>query len=156
LSADFLVDNNITKREYFGQTQFNSREISAVLKTLKKKDTFCVLGITNQDLYPHEDYNFVFGEANLDNACGVFSFCRFHQDYPGNENCEQSLTQRACYIMAHEITHMFGLRHCIYYECLMNGTMSSQELSRKHNHTICPVCLKKLKINLKFDTRVWF
>lgn len=57
--------------------------------------------------------------------------------------------------MAHEISHMFGLRHCIYYECLMNGTMSAQELSRKHNHTICPVCLKKLKINLKFDTKVW-
>ena len=57
--------------------------------------------------------------------------------------------------MAHEICHMFGLRHCIYYECLMNGTMSASELARKHNHTICPVCLKKLKINLKLDTKNW-
>ena len=37
----------------------------------------------------------------------------------------------------------------------MNGTMSAKELARKHNHTICPVCLKKLKINLKFDTKSW-
>jgi predicted Zn-dependent protease len=44
---------------------------------MKKKDTFCVLGITNQDLYPEESDNFVFGEASMEYACGVFSFCRF-------------------------------------------------------------------------------
>ena len=55
--------------------------------------------------------------------------------------------------MAHEITHMFGIKHCIYYECLMNGCMSAQEGLAKKNHTLCPICLKKLKLNIKFDTR---
>jgi len=54
--------------------------------------------------------------------------------------------------MAHETVHMFGLKHCIYYECLMNGTMSAQEGARKLNNTLCPVCLSKLQSNLKFDT----
>ena len=58
--------------------------------------------------------------------------------------------------MAHEITHMFGIKHCIYYECLMNGVMSAQEQMRKINNTLCPICLKKLKINIKFDTRERF
>jgi len=54
--------------------------------------------------------------------------------------------------MAHETVHMFGMRHCIYYDCLMNGTMSSDESARKTNNTLCPICLKKLKHNMKFDT----
>jgi len=29
--------------------------------------------------------------------------------------------------MLHEIGHMFGLKHCVYYECLMNGIMSVEE-----------------------------
>lgn len=58
--------------------------------------------------------------------------------------------------MAHEITHMFGIKHCIYYECLMNGTMSAEESKRKTNHTLCPICLKKLQCNIKFDSKVRF
>lgn len=45
-----------------------------------------MLGITNNDLYPQDDWNFVFGEASLEKACGVFSFCRFDPGFPGNEN----------------------------------------------------------------------
>ena len=58
--------------------------------------------------------------------------------------------------MAHEIGHMFGLRHCIYYECLMNGLMSAEEQRAGGIRVLCPVCLKKLKQNLKFDTAARF
>lgn len=58
--------------------------------------------------------------------------------------------------MAHEITHMFGIKHCIHYECLMNGTMSAEESARKPNNTLCPVCLAKLRSNIKFDCRKRF
>ena len=61
----------------------------------------------------------------------------------------------ACHVMAHEIGHMFGLYHCIYYECLMNGINSSDE-QRRTLRIFCPVCLKKLKSNLKFDTKKRF
>ena len=59
--------------------------------------------------------------------------------------------------MAHEICHMFGLKHCIYYECLMNGTMSAQESARRANNTLCIVCLKKMAKNMKLPSvKVWF
>jgi len=29
--------------------------------------------------------------------------------------------------MAHELGHMFGLTHCVYYNCLMNGSMNGKE-----------------------------
>ena len=56
--------------------------------------------------------------------------------------------------MVHEIGHMFGLAHCIYYECTMNGSNGSFELDYVPNRTLCPICLAKLKMNCRFDCRV--
>jgi len=52
--------------------------------------------------------------------------------------------------MVHETCHMFGMKHCIYYECTMNGT--NGESTGKGTKALCPVCYKKLKRNVKFDT----
>ena len=55
--------------------------------------------------------------------------------------------------MVHEITHMFGLKHCIYFECTMNGSNGSFEGGRHPVVTLCPVCLIKLQMNIKFDVK---
>ena len=55
--------------------------------------------------------------------------------------------------MVHEISHMFGIRHCVYYECTMNGSNGSFEDDRRPDEDICPLCLYKLKVNIKFDTK---
>ena len=54
--------------------------------------------------------------------------------------------------MVHEIGHIFGLMHCIYYECIMNGSNGSHE-DRHPDHTLCPKCLAKLKFNAKYDSK---
>ena len=58
--------------------------------------------------------------------------------------------------MVHEIGHMFGMKHCIYYNCTMNGSMSAAESMRRGLFTLCPICLKKLKVNIKFDCAARF
>mmetsp|Transcript_11405 Transcript_11405/g.15351 ORF Transcript_11405/g.15351 Transcript_11405/m.15351 type:complete len:86 (+) Transcript_11405:868-1125(+) len=55
--------------------------------------------------------------------------------------------------MVHEIGHMFGLKHCIYYECTLNGSNGSFEYDRVPHRTLCPICLAKLKMNAKFNCR---
>lgn len=45
---------------------------------------------------------------------------------------------------------MFGVRHCIYYECLVNGSNHLQE-SDSRPLELCVVCLRKLQSNIKFD-----
>lgn len=52
--------------------------------------------------------------------------------------------------MVHEITHMFGIRHCVHYQCVMNGTNSLEE-SEYRTLELCVVCLRKLQSNIKFD-----
>ena len=94
---------------------------------LKKQDTFCVLGVTAQyDLWPGGDseLDFICGLAR-GNGAGVISLMRFDPDFPGNLIDDR--VKRACHTLAHEVSHMFGLKHCIYYECLMNGSTGYQE-----------------------------
>lgn len=52
--------------------------------------------------------------------------------------------------MCHEVVHQFGIKHCIYYSCIMNGSMHYEESSSKP-FQLCPVCLRKLHHALKFD-----
>ena len=59
---------------------------------------------------------------------------------------------RAIGTMTHEIGHMFGLKHCIHYECTLNGTNGPGD-GASLERTLCPICLLKLKLNIKFDTR---
>ena len=102
--------------------------------------------------------NFCFGWASYTEGVGAFSFKRYDPKFDGivDENNDLNLLMRGCAIMTHEICHQFGLRHCIYYECLMNGIMCAQEQRDGGIRILCPVCMKKLKQNLKFDSGARF
>jgi len=50
----------------------------------------------------------------------------------------------------HETGHMFGIRHCIAYECGMNGSNSAWERDRQPLE-FCPECQAKLWCTLKLD-----
>ena len=38
-----------------------------------------------------------------------------------------TVTYRACKVMVHEVCHMFGIKHCVYFHCLMNGSNHDEE-----------------------------
>merc|ERR1711916_120285 len=45
------------------------------------KDAYALIGVTMEDLYPRDSWNFVFGLADMTGRNGVFSFARY--DAPG-------------------------------------------------------------------------
>ena len=53
-------------------------------------------------------------------------------------------------VSAHELTHTFGVHHCIYYECLMNGSNHLEEADAR-TMEVCPVDLRKLQKVCEFD-----
>ena len=42
--------------------------------------------------------------------------------------------------MAQEVTHILGLRHCIYFSCIMNGNNGDEHAPLQ----LCPICLRKV------------
>ena len=115
-------------------------------------DAYATLGITMDDLYPDPSWNFVFGQASLHEGVGVYSFARYDPRFndPQARASGTLLLQRSCKVLAHEMTHMFGVQHCIYFHCLMNGSNHLAESDARPMH-LCPVDLRKLQESIGFD-----
>jgi archaemetzincin len=111
------------------------------------------VGVTMQDLYPDPRWNYVFGEASLEDRVGVYSLVRFFPEFwrePASDTAQKKGLARSMAVLAHETGHAFGLEHCTEYECVMNGSNSLEELDRQFAE-LCPVCLRKLAWNIGFD-----
>jgi archaemetzincin len=136
-----------------GNLQILTGDVLNFLKARVPADAFCVLAIAMEDLYPEPSWNFVFGQASLRERAGVYSFARYDPAFygePRDTNYETLLLRRSCKVLAHETSHMFGLAHCTYFNCLMNGSNHLAESDRRPLH-LCPVCLRKLQWSSGFD-----
>uniref|UniRef100_A0A8C5G9J6 Archaemetzincin-2 n=1 Tax=Gouania willdenowi TaxID=441366 RepID=A0A8C5G9J6_GOUWI len=155
--------------------QILTGDLLQFLRRKKPKDAFCIIGITMIDLYPKDSWNFVFGQASLSEGMGVFSFARYDDNF--NSKCyagrltkqlqpkqgdysvfegyytppiTSMLLLRSCKTMTHEIGHMFGIRHCQWLNCIMQGSNHLEESDRRPLD-LCPICLHKLHVSLGFD-----
>ncbi len=127
-----------------GHRQLHTVEVLRNLRGALPTDAYCLLAVTMEDLYPADDWQFVFGQASLADRVGVFSFTRYLGDLDGAEPTQTAvLYRRALQTMSHEIGHMFGIQHCTAYACNMNGSNSLRESDTQPMH-LCPVCLRKI------------
>ena len=62
------------------------------------------------------------------------------------------MLQRGAKVLAHELTHMFGVRHCVHYECLMCGCNHMAEFDKRPLF-LCPIDLRKLQDAVGFNVR---
>lgn len=124
------------------------------------RDAYALIGVTMEDLYPRDSWNFVFGLAS--GPHGVFSFARY-DDEDDDDNTGASehkhlrtalrsarFLKKAVKVMGHELCHCFGLKHCVHFNCLMQGSNHALEAVQKF-HELCPVCLKKVFFAVEFD-----
>jgi archaemetzincin len=138
---------------YSQNRQLLTGDILRNLKSNLPSNAFCVLAITMEDLYPDPRWNFVFGQASLQDRVGVFSFARYDPGFYGESRGSQYqelLLRCSAKVLVHETAHMFSLAHCIYFKCVMNGSNHLQE-SDSRPMSLCPVCLRKLQSSIGFD-----
>uniref|UniRef100_A0A8D2CU63 Archaemetzincin-2 n=1 Tax=Sciurus vulgaris TaxID=55149 RepID=A0A8D2CU63_SCIVU len=161
--------------EHTRNLQIHAGHILKFLKKKKPADAFCVVGVTMIDLYPRDSWNFVFGQASLTDGVGIFSFARYGSDfysshYEGTVKKLQKkssndysifdnyfipeitsvLLLRSCKTLTHEIGHIFGLRHCQWLTCLMQGSNHLEEADLRPLN-LCPICLRKLQCAIGFN-----
>lgn len=141
-----IIPNNARRIGDVGQEQFLAGYIlTDVLKKEKPEKGVALMAITEKDLYPKPEWNYVFGLASYRDKIAVSSMYRMQKEADFNLSLERLLK-----ICSHEIGHMFGLHHCIDANCVMNGTNSMIETDR-HTLRLCSNCQRKLNSGFNYD-----
>lgn len=143
-------------------------QVSSILTTLKRyvpKDALFVMALTMHDLYDETPDLFVAGMAAGSHRVGVFSFFRYDPTLSFSEEFwydihksktvaldirKRLVLQHSCKLVVHEMAHLLGVDHCIFYECCMNGSGHLTEDFRQPMF-LCPVDLHKLQTLCGFD-----
>jgi archaemetzincin len=123
--------------------------LNEVLRPSRPKDALAYICFTSSDLYPDEDWNFVFGQASLRDRTGVWSIYRSGDPAEGEAAFRQCL-RRTLHTASHETGHILTIQHCTAFQCNMNGVNSLPESDRRPLH-LCPVCLRKVLWNLQAE-----
>lgn len=131
------------KRKLEGNLQWNANcLIYGLLKQKLPQDAVALMGITTIDLYPSNNWNFVFGLADLHGRVGISSMNRYYTSLQDSVSLHQRIA-RIIKTTSHEIGHMFSIEHCTAYSCNMNGSNTLDEADRQPL-LVCPQCLSKL------------
>ncbi len=127
LALDEVPDNARRKNPSTGEPQLLTDYLRGLLKERRPADAVAVLGLTTTDLWPGKGWNFVFGDASLNERVGVWSTHRL-----GDPDKEYDLVLlRTLKTAAHETGHMLGIQHCTAYECGMNGSNHLPEADKQ-------------------------
>ena len=145
-----VADKDLVRVQYPNNRQIRtSYFLDDLLPKLLPDDAAALICFTNYDLYPGDTWNFVFGQASLEKRVGVWSLWRLDKD--GTKPASKDLLlARTLKIAMHETGHMFSMRHCTKYECLMSGTNHLDETDRRPLDT-CPECAAKIAWAMKYS-----
>ena len=128
--------------------------LDSILKPEKHKNQIALMAISEMDLYPKPEWNYVFGLASYKDRVGVTSVFRFQDDKLIKQNFNLCLT-RLLKISSHEIGHMFGIFHCIHSKCVMNGTNNIGETDNSTTR-LCSECQQKIHFSFNINNQKRF
>ena len=148
-----------------GHSQIFVQSVLSLLKRSVPSDARCLVAITLHDFYSEESDLFIAGLAQGNSRVAAFSFFRydprlkygeeFWYDWRIKQNKSAQLSKiillRSCRLLTHEIGHLLGIDHCIYYGCLMNGSGHIKE-DISQPLFLCPIDLRKLCQLADFDS----
>lgn len=147
-----------------GHSQIYVQNVLDVLKRSLPNDAHCLVAITLHDFYSDESDLFIAGLANGNCRVAAFSFFRYDPRLEHSEELwydwklkktksklmSEIILLRSCRLLTHEIGHLLGIDHCIYYGCLMNGSGHLEE-DFSQPLFLCPIDLRKLFRLVGFD-----
>jgi len=126
----------------FGK-QYSSNQIFDSLMIPKlPKNCLSFLAIANEDIYPHESFNYCFGKARFGPNVAVVSLKRFANNVQ-YENNIVGFQEAFLKTISHEIGHNLKLKHCTLNVCNMNA-VQSMEQALKLNKQFCNLCQRKI------------
>ena len=124
-------------------------------------NSLCVIALTKYELFETRSDLFVAGMASGNQRIAVFSILRYDPNLTFSSEfwhdvrkvakplskikTERLIFERSAKLLVHETMHLLGLDHCIYFDCVMNGSGHLEEDFRQPM-SLCPICLRKIKL----------
>jgi len=154
-----------------GSYQLNACTLIEKFYKKMPEDAYCLIGITDVDLYndvrvikprkwiyypPPYKNDFCYELNSYKYWVSICSIARFdpmftRSDQPPSETEKASfffkLLKRSIKMVVKNISHMFGLKNCIFFSCIMNGFGSMKEFDSRPIE-VCPCCLRKIFTNI--------
>ena len=116
--------------------------LNHVLKPLLPEDALSLIALNSLDLWPGNDWSFVFGQASLKDRVGVWSVDRFGDPTASKDDFRLFLV-RTLKVATHETGHMLTIPHCTNHHCNMCGSNHLPETDRQPLQ-LCSECLAKV------------
>ncbi len=141
---DILIPTSARRfNPYSGQPQLLSTWVlDSLLRPRLPADGAMLLALTATDLWPGEGWNFVFGQASLQQRVGVWSIARYGNPSRSDAHFLTCL-RRTLKIATHETGHMFSAPHCTAHRCGLGGSNSLEETD-DHPLWFCSECEAKI------------
>ncbi|XP_074660282.1 archaemetzincin-2-like [Tubulanus polymorphus] len=140
-----------------GRRQLLAGGILRKLRRFRPKKSSCLVGLIDVDLYPDDESESVAGESSFEKACAVVSVTSIErsvrrQEVESGDRAE--MIGNAVFILlrvlTHEICHLYGIEHCVSFQCSMNESNSIKQAVAQP-FLLCPVCLRKILKIFRFD-----
>jgi len=142
IDPDTIPDSARRVHPEWGDEQLLTTHIlEKILEPKLPEDAFATIAFTNKDLWPGNDWNYVFGYAAYFDRVGVWSLYRFG-DPEKDEAAYKKCLWRMIKLATHETGHMFSMQHCINAQCNMQGSNHLQESDKQPLH-LCSQCHAK-------------
>ena len=125
-----------------GEQILSTYVLDKVLKPRLRPDAAASIARTACDHWAGEGWNFVFGQASLQDRVGIWSLSRFG-DPNESEQAFRLCLRRTLQTASHETGHMFSIMHCTAWQCNMCGSNSLPEADRGPMW-LCPQCTAKV------------
>ena len=136
-----------SKRIHQNNNQASAKYIlDSILSPNIPSDAAAYIAFTKIDLYNNPKKNFVFGLGSLKNRVGAYSLARFG-DLENSPAEDQKYLLRTLKVASHELGHIFSIKHCTAYRCIMNGSNSMTESDSKPVY-LCPIDVMKISWNM--------
>lgn len=149
--SDSIIPKDKRRQRDYGEQWLSPYIINSLLPDLRPSDAIACMAFTSGDLYPADDWNFVFGEASYAGRVGVTSIFRLKFP-PQRPHSAQFFLQRLMNVATHEIGHMLLMSHCTNARCVMNGSNGMAESDASPNRA-CSECQRKLHWRLGYDNQ---
>jgi predicted Zn-dependent protease len=146
-----------------GEVQLFTLDANSFLRATAPVGTSGIFALTGYDLFDKlEDHGFSPMEFNRKTNSSIVSLLRYHPaavssgawaDVEAGGLNNPSWINSILKAISHESLHLFSIKHCAYYDCLMNGFTDLPEFDARA-WQLCPVCLHKVSISIPgFDAK---